>query len=187
MSKVTVRIRPLTEADAGPFDGFRREIAAEDDRARETLPLGDELRRSFESFRAELPLPAPNTVLGAFVNGDIVGAAVVLWPGALSLQQDCANLWGMFVLPRMRSHGLGRLLLRQAVEHAFGLGMTCIQLQLLIPNDTALRLYRSEGFEVFEPDASATYFPGSYQDCIHMRIDNPLPGAPHAGTTEVTR
>ncbi len=186
MSKVTIRIRPLTEADAEPFARFRGEIPAEDERARATLPLDDELRRSFEVFRAGLPLPAPNSVLGAFASGELVGAVVMVWPGALSPSQDSANLWGMFVLPRMRGHGIGQLLVRQAVAHAFGLGMRCIELQLLKPNDAALRLYRSQGFEVFEPDGNAMYFPGSYQDCTHMRIDNPLPGTLPDGTQEVT-
>jgi len=179
MSKMTVRIRPLTvtEADAGAFALFRREISAEDERARVALSLDEELRRSFEVFRAELPLPEPNTVLVAFVGSELVGAAVVVWPGVLSPSRDSANLWGMFVLPRVRGLGIGQLLVRQAVAHTFYMGVLRIALQLLRPNETALRLYRSQGFEVCEPDGAAVYFPGSYKDCIHMRIDNPAPDA----------
>ena len=187
MSKVTALIRPLKAADAEPFAAFRREIPAEDRQEPAELPLDEELRRSFEVFRAGLPLPEPNTVLGAFVDGDIVGAAVVVRPGVLSPSSDSANLWGMFVLPRMRAHGIGELLVRHAVAHTFGLGVRRIRLQLLGPNDTALRLYRSQGFEVCEPDGEAVYFPGSYANGIHMQIHNPLPEAEADGMPEVKR
>lgn len=172
MSKKTIRIRLLTEADAETFAAFRREITVEDELARVELPLDDELRRSFEAFRAELPLPEPNTVLGAFLNGELVGVTVVVGPGVLSPSQDSANLWGMFVLPRVRGHGIGQLLVRQTVARTFGLGIPRIQLQLLRPNEAALRLYRSQGFEVCEPDAHAVYFPGSYKNGIHLQIHN---------------
>lgn len=187
MSKMTVRIRPLTEADAQPFAALRREISAEGEHAWVSLSLDDELRRSFDAFRAELPLPAPNSVLGAFASGELVGAVVMVWPGVPAPAHDSASLWGVFVLPPLRGRGIGQLLVRQAVGHAFSLGMRCVCLQFRKPNDAALRLYRSQGFEVCGPDGNDTHYPGFQEDCIHMRIDNPVPEALPDGTQEMTR
>lgn len=61
-----------------------------------------------------------------------------------------ADISALGVLAEYRGQGLGRALLRYAIAFAAGKGIYRIVLSVSAANETALSLYRSEGFEVSE-------------------------------------
>lgn len=169
MTKVTVHIRRMTEADDPQLAALRREVAKDNSTSMEPT-LDEELSGSFEAYRAQLALPEPHTAFGAFLQDQLVGLVVVTWPGALAVSRHKAVLWGVVVLPHLRRHGLARRLVQCAIDHAFEQGAQRILLQVLTPQEAVLPLYRSLGFQPCEPEPDAVYFGGSYQGGIFMGL-----------------
>lgn len=71
----------------------------------------------------------------------LVGYAVVLYV------LDEAQLLNICVQPGARGSGAGRLLLRYLISDAVREGMNQVILEVRLSNNTASKLYRSEGFE----------------------------------------
>jgi len=166
-----VHIRRLNEADAERFAALRREVTA-DNPVPMGLSLEEELGRPIEGFRAQLSYPEPNAAFGAFLENELVGSAAVAWPSKFPSSRHKVNLWGVFVAPRARGRGTGRALVQSAVAHAFGNGVRRVNLLVYVPNEPAVNLYRSLGFEPCGTEPEAICLSGSYYDGVHMSLAN---------------
>lgn len=138
----TFQIRPATNADAAAIRdvvfGVLREYGLPPD------PDG---------IDADLAAPESSyhRVGGSFdvimdLAGEIIGTV-----GIFPLEGGRCELRKMYLLPRCRGQGLGKRLLRQAIDRARELGFSRIELETASVLTTAAHLYESFGFQPCEP------------------------------------
>lgn len=66
----------------------------------------------------------------------------------LDTRNGYGSIQNVGVVPRHRGRGLGRSLLRRALEGFQRAGLCCVSLEVTAENHAAIRLYRQEGFVV---------------------------------------
>ena len=82
-----------------------------------------------------------------------------------------AFIWGMYVTPEHRRHGLGRRLLEAALAQARELpGLRQINLEVVTSNRAAYTLYESCGFETFGVERDAFSVDRTYHDVAYMTL-----------------
>jgi ribosomal protein S18 acetylase RimI-like enzyme len=142
-----VLIRALVKSDAPQWQRLRLE-------ALQTHPTAfaasyeEAAQQNLADFAAQIP-PAgsPSVLFGAFHGGILSGSTGVhVHPG--SKQRHKAQLWGMYVAPSLRRHGVGASLLHAAIDHA-RTRVSLLQLVVNLDNGAARALYRRFGFEVY--------------------------------------
>jgi RimJ/RimL family protein N-acetyltransferase len=118
---------------------------------REALPL------AWWETRLRTDAASDEVVLGAFVDGNLVGAAGLARETREKARHK-ATLFGMYVDDGQRHRGLGRLLVEAVLEHARSQsGLRQVVLTVTQGNARAEALYTRCGFQTFgvEPDAVA--------------------------------
>lgn len=88
------------------------------------------------------PVPVPDGLMLAYRDGACAGFC------RTSLEAEGGEVAILGVAPEARAIGLGRALLRWGVRWLIEAGAKRVTLLVDGENDTALRLYRSEGFDV---------------------------------------
>jgi ribosomal protein S18 acetylase RimI-like enzyme len=87
---------------------------------------------------------------------------------ALKLRHK-GHLVAMYVSPRVRRNGIGRLLIQEFVTYARQVpGLEQINLSVVTSNEPARRLYESMGFETFGVEVRALKLGDQYWDEAHM-------------------
>ena len=164
-----VVIRPLRTEDAPQWRDLRLE-------ALRTHPTAfaasyeEALEQDLDAFAARIPPPDGASVLfGAFRDGVLAGSAGVHVHPAPK-QRHKAQLWGMYVVPSLRRHGVGALLVRAAIAHA-RTRVAVLQLVVNLHNDPARALYRSFGFEVYGIERRGLRHDGVDHDDELMALD----------------
>jgi ribosomal protein S18 acetylase RimI-like enzyme len=142
-----ISIRPLVRDDAPQWQRLRLEAL----RAHPTAfaaSYEEAARQDLADFAARIPPPEGRSVLfGAFHGGILSGSTGVHVHETLK-QRHKAQLWGMYVAPSVRRHGVGASLLRTAIDHA-KTRVAVLQLVVNLDNVAARALYRRFGFEVY--------------------------------------
>jgi GNAT superfamily N-acetyltransferase len=112
--------------------------------------------------------PGPEHVtLGAFRDGSLVGIATVIRAAKTKLRHR-ATLAAIYVAPEARSSGLGRELLRQAIEVVRG-WRDVVDLTLAVTVGNAARgLYLEEGFVAYAVAPRSLYVDGRFHDVEWM-------------------
>lgn len=161
-------VRRLTAEDAEAFSALRRLVAADN-----PVPLGlcvrEELARPIQGFRDQLSAPS-NAVFGAFVGGTLAATAALAPSGPFTSSRHKLVLWGTFVAPAHRRKGLGRTVVRHAIEHARQAGVRRIHLTMYQPNPAAGALYESLGFAVWGTEPEVVCIDGIYHDAMQMGL-----------------
>ena len=124
-----LRLRALADAP----DAFGSTLAAE--QMREESEWSMRLARGIESG-LDLPLVAE-------VNQVAVGLA---WAKVDASNPALANLYQMWVDPKFRRSGVGRMLLRAAIDWARGQNVQTVVLGVTCGDTPAMRLYLQAGF-----------------------------------------
>lgn len=164
---IDCQLRRLCTEDAEAFSVLRREVTADNPVAM-GLTMEEELTRPLQGFRDQLSYPEPNAAFGAFVDAELVACAAVAWPSKFPSSRHKTTLWGVFVSPRFRNRGLGRSLVQRAVAHAESNGVLRVNLTVYVPNDAAVRLYESLGFEHCGTEPEAIRIGDSFFDGYQM-------------------
>lgn len=138
---------------------------------------------SSTSERARVPLSwwaerlppgddAPSLVIGAFDDaGELVGAAGLSVEERIKSRHK-ATLFGMYVAPSARAHGVGRQLVEAVLEAARArAALRVVQLTVTQGNDAAQGLYERCGFKVFGEEPMAIFTEGRFYAKIHMWVD----------------
>jgi ribosomal protein S18 acetylase RimI-like enzyme len=113
--------------------------------------------------RLESQSPGTNLVLGAFVEGRLVGMTG-LRRETFRKAAHKARVWGMYVVPEFQSRGVGRHLLEAAIDAGRRMGgIEQLQLAVVVGNTRARALYESSGFQSYGVEKRAlrvgeTYF-----------------------------
>jgi nucleoside-diphosphate-sugar epimerase/ribosomal protein S18 acetylase RimI-like enzyme len=103
-------------------------------------------------------------VLGAFDGERLVGVAG-LWRETGRKQAHKAHVWGMYVLPEVRSRGIGRRLMSAVIQEGRRMpGVERLLLTVAVGNVAAHSLYRALGFQTYGVEASALKFDGATVD-----------------------
>lgn len=164
-----LEVRRLVADDAEAFSFLRREVTRDN-----PVPMGltfeEELTRTLEGFRAQLSAPLPNAVFGCFVLGELAATAAVSRAGQFPSSHHKMVMWGVFTSPRHRRRGLGRQVVETALQHAFDNGVHRVNLQVYLPNESAILLYKSIGFVEYGVESEAVCLDGQYHDGVHMTL-----------------
>jgi ribosomal protein S18 acetylase RimI-like enzyme len=162
------RIRPLGTADAAAFQALRLEALARCPTAF-SAAREEELPLSLGQVRARL---REETVLGAFVDGELCGMAGFRRP-AQAKKRHKGTLWGVYVRPGIRREGLGSALVAAVIAHAQG-EVAQLHAAVVTTNDAARRLYRRLGFIAYgiEPGGLRVGEEDLDQELLVLRFGN---------------
>jgi GNAT superfamily N-acetyltransferase len=132
-------IRPATPADADTIAALVRELADYE----KLLP---EAKGTAADFRRELTAPNPVIrVLIAEWNGEPAGFALFFFNFSTFVARPGLYLEDLFVRPALRSHGIGRALLRELARIARARDCGRMEWAVLDWNEPALKFYKSLG------------------------------------------
>jgi len=162
-------IRQLGLADAEAFSELRR-VVTTDNAVPMGLTLEEELTRPIQGFRDQLSAAAPNAAFGAFVDGQLRACAAVAWTSRFPSSMHKAVLWGCFVDPGVRRQGLGRRVIARALQHARDNAVRRVNLTVFLPNQAAVELYTSLGFQAYGEEPEAVFLGGRFHAGQHMTL-----------------
>lgn len=164
-----IDIRRLGADDAAAFSTLRREVTRHN-----PVPMGltfeEELTRTLDGFRAQLSSPLPNAMFGSFVDNELAATAAVSRAGQFPSSHHKMVMWGVFTSPRYRRRGLSRQVVDTALQHAFDNGVHRVNLQVYVPNEPAIALYKAIGFVEYGAESEAVCLDGHYHDGVHMTL-----------------
>ena len=165
MSDVSVRV--LTSHDATEFQALRLR-GLQESPAAFSSSYEEECDLALDKVGARLDDQALGVVLGAFVRDRLVGVMGVRRERYRKLAHR-ALLWGVYVAPEGRGHGVARAIGDAALEYArTRLSARQIILGVAAANAPAIALYRKLGFESFGVEKDYLYIDGDYHDEMHM-------------------
>jgi GNAT superfamily N-acetyltransferase len=134
-----LNIRPATPADGAIIASLVRELA-------DYEKLLHEARGTAADFQRELEAPNPVIrVLIAEWNGEPAGFALYFFNFSTFVARPGLYLEDLFVRPALRSHGIGRALLRELARVARARDCGRMEWAVLDWNEPALKFYRSLG------------------------------------------
>jgi len=163
-----MQIRTLTGTDAAAFRDFR--LAALESEPEAFGESADEHRRTPVENLAERLRGggAENFVLGAFDGSALMGV-VGFYRDLRVKRRQRGWIWGMFVAPEWRGHGVGRALLEEAIARARSIdGLRFVLLSVSSTQGAARRLYGQIGFRVFGTEPDALQVGNGFLDEDHM-------------------
>jgi ribosomal protein S18 acetylase RimI-like enzyme len=140
-------IRTLTADDAASFQALRLRSLKDHPEAFGSA-YEDEKDTPLSQTIDFLSQPiADRFIIGAFVDDTLVGI-VAAYRDGLRKSKHRGHIGAMYVTPEARGHGIGRLLLTDAIAHLRAIdGIEEITLAVTVGNDSARALYASAGFE----------------------------------------
>jgi len=166
-----MNIRKLTENDA-PSLWLLRLHALETDPVSFAESLEELKRTTVEEYASRLRLGgAENFVIGAFDPEQLVGMTG-FYRDALLKRRHVGHVWGVFVSPAARGHGVGRAMLVEVIESARALPeIRCVRLMVAVTQEAARHLYKDMGFRVFGTEPWSLKIGEQYVDEIHMTLE----------------
>ncbi|MEU8483057.1 MULTISPECIES: GNAT family N-acetyltransferase [unclassified Streptomyces] len=110
----------------------------------------------------------PRDHLVAELDGRLAGYVRIAYPTALAANTHVRQIQGLAVAADARGAGVGRALVRAALEHARKAGARRMTLRVLGHNAPARALYESEGFTVEGVLPEEFLLDGTYVDDVLM-------------------
>jgi RimJ/RimL family protein N-acetyltransferase len=148
-----VMVREIRDEDAAAYVELRRRALLDSPLAFTASPA-DDFVGSADAVHRQLRQAPEWVIFGAF-NPELIGSLGLFRDRHLKASHR-VHLWGMYVDPDHRGHGVGAGLLNAAIAHARTLdGVSWALLSVSSAAPSALRLYERAGFRIWgtEPDA----------------------------------
>jgi RimJ/RimL family protein N-acetyltransferase len=112
-----------------------------------------------------------NFVLGAFVDGELLGTAGFFRNQTLKRKHK-GKVWGMYVADSARGKGLGRALLQALLDRAREIpDLEEVQLSVAVSQEAARTLYASLGFKSYGLERRALRIGGQFVDEDYMALN----------------
>ena len=169
---MAIEIHQLGTADAQAFWNLRLQALETEPRA---FGSSSEEHRaiSLDVIRKRLTAGEGNFVLGAFLDGALVGT-IGFARNANRKDSHKGRVWGVYVKPEHRGAGIARTLL-DGLLHRVSLlpGLEQVMLTVGVEQAAARRLYLSAGFEVFGRERHALKIGDTYVDEEYMMYEIP--------------
>ncbi len=131
----------------------------------------DEVNLPLSDFAARLRSHKnpDNGIFGAFLDGGVLAGVLGFASESRAKRAHIASLFGMYVSPEFRCHGVGGALLDFAIQHARKVqSVRQIILCVTASNVAACSLYRSRAFQRFGLERDALCIDGTYFDEEHL-------------------
>ena len=162
-----ITTRRLDQTDASALIALRLQVASLNEVAM-GASYAEEQSRPVQSFLDQLAPEGPSAIFGAFAGTELVASAGVLRSSRLPSSSHKAVMWGVVVSPSQRQKGYGRSVVGAALRHAFATGVRRVNLAVYIPNEAAVNLYSSMGFEQYGREPQALFLGGQFYDAQLM-------------------
>ncbi len=124
--------------------------------------------QGFELELAELPgeyAPPRGALLMALVNNELAGCCALRPLDSVDYANAC-EMKRLYVRPRFRSLGIGRLLAEAVLEHARVADYGCMLLDTLDDMESARALYHELGFQEIPP-----YYHNPIEGAHYLKVD----------------
>lgn len=164
-------IRALTPADTDAMIALRRRGLADEPFAF-AASLDDDFTNDVEAVQRALARWPDAVTFGAFHGAELVGLVGIGRETKRKMHHK-ASIYGMYVAPEARRHGLARALLQAAIDHARAEGVHVIQLTVAEPAAEARRVYERVGFVRWGTEPDALFIDGRFVDDHHMVLRMP--------------
>jgi ribosomal protein S18 acetylase RimI-like enzyme len=106
-------------------------------------------------------------IAGAWLGGALVGTASFYRLDGLKTAHR-GNIWGVYVTPGARGHGIARALISHIIDYA-RTQVSQVHLSVVTENDSARSLYESLGFTIYGTEPRSLFVDGRYLD-EHMMV-----------------
>ena len=159
-----MEVRLLTADDAVIYSQLRLEMLERDPEAFSSS--AEEHRElSLEEIKERLRFdPETRFVVGAFLDGELVGAAGFFRDRVLK-QRHRGHVWGVYVTARARGKGIARTVMTTLLDRARTIdGVEQVVLSVTTSQKAARALYSSLGFQPFGHERRALKINGQYFD-----------------------
>ncbi|MHC4839890.1 MAG: GNAT family N-acetyltransferase [Planctomycetota bacterium] len=107
-------------------------------------------------------------IVGAFDNDKLVGVVGRYRPIEKTKHKHIATIWGMYVSPAVRRQGVGRELIKLALENLKTEGVEIVYIGVESENDAAHNLYKDMGFKAWGTEPDSLRVNGKDYSTIHM-------------------
>jgi len=159
-----MEIRPLRPEDADSIRKLRLEALLDSPESFGSS-YAEEREYPLQKFQNRLE---SGYTFGAFLDGKLIGM-VTLIPETKHKTRHKAHIYAMYVTPDQRGQGIGKKLVKEAIETAKQIdGIEQIVLSVVSSNNTAKQLYLSLGFETYGKEKHALKIDEAYLDEDHM-------------------
>jgi RimJ/RimL family protein N-acetyltransferase len=164
-----MHIRRLAPADAAAFQAVRL-AALLDTPFAFAANHAEEKDTPLEAVARRLELREDAAVFGAFEGESLVGIVGLRREDRMNLAHK-GHVFGVYVAPSARGHGLARDLMVAALAFARGVpGMAKVNLHVDAANVPAIALYESLGFVVFGRESDAMRVGAQKRDELQMTL-----------------
>ncbi len=157
------KIRRLKSSDAKKFHQLRLAGLLTDPESFAS-DLNSEKKKKIADVKSSLK---ENFLIGAFDGANLVGSTAVYGFRFVSMSHK-GKIGFTYVLPEFRRFGLGRKLMEFALVQARKMRFDQVQLDVVVGNNPAIRLYKSLGFVKWGTEKKAIKIGKKYLDEIHM-------------------
>lgn len=159
-----MNIRPLNESDVEAWKRIRRRML---EQCPEAFGADAEDLANMDDGEIRDRIVDGN-VIGAWIGGRLVGCVGWYHDRGRKRRHLC-QIWGMYVEPHARRHGIGRALVEAALRASGNAGVELWHLGVEESNAGARALYEALGFEPWGIERDALRLPGKSVNIVHMR------------------
>jgi RimJ/RimL family protein N-acetyltransferase len=164
-----MHIRRLLPADAAAFQAVRLAALLDTPHAFASNHA-EEKDTPLDAIARRLEAREDAAVFGAFEGDALVGMVGLHREQHMNLAHK-GHLFGVYVAPSVRGHGVARDLMAAALEFARGVpGLAKVNLHVDAANVSAIALYESLGFVVFGRESDAMRIGSQKRDDLQMTL-----------------
>jgi ribosomal protein S18 acetylase RimI-like enzyme len=165
-----MEVRPLSEADLDPFIELRL-YGLKESPDSFLISYEQEAETGPAYFKELLGEENPNNLIFGFYMDDKLLGILGMYREHLPKLNHRMNIWGLYVHPDVRRNGVGKAMMKKAIDHAKKQeSVLNIRLSVDSKNKKAIELYQKFGFIEWGVEPKATQGITDLLDDVHMSL-----------------